>query len=49
VITLAGTAYMVFLELIGGAGGLVLVGLGVRLALTGRKDESGMAISGGGA
>jgi threonine/homoserine/homoserine lactone efflux protein len=26
------------LELIGGAGGLVLVGLGVRLALTGRKD-----------
>ena len=26
------------LELIGGAGGLVLVGLGVRLAITGRKD-----------
>jgi threonine/homoserine/homoserine lactone efflux protein len=26
------------LELIGGAGGLVLVGLGVRLAVTGRKD-----------
>jgi threonine/homoserine/homoserine lactone efflux protein len=26
------------LEVIGGAGGLVLVGLGVRLALTGRKD-----------
>jgi threonine/homoserine/homoserine lactone efflux protein len=26
------------LELIGGAGGLVLIGLGVRLALTGRKD-----------
>jgi threonine/homoserine/homoserine lactone efflux protein len=26
------------LELLGGAGGLVLVGLGVRLALTGRKD-----------
>jgi threonine/homoserine/homoserine lactone efflux protein len=26
------------LELIGGAGGLVLIGLGVRLAVTGRKD-----------
>ena len=26
------------LELIGGAGGLVLIGLGVRLAITGRKD-----------
>jgi threonine/homoserine/homoserine lactone efflux protein len=26
------------LELIGGAGGLVLIGLGVRLAATGRKD-----------
>jgi threonine/homoserine/homoserine lactone efflux protein len=26
------------LEMIGGAGGLVLIGLGVRLALTGRKD-----------
>jgi hypothetical protein len=49
VITLAGAAYMVFLGLIGGAGGFALVGLGVRLALTGRKDESGMAISGGAA
>jgi threonine/homoserine/homoserine lactone efflux protein len=26
------------LELIGGAGGLVLIGLGVRVAITGRKD-----------
>ena len=26
------------LEFIGGAGGLVLIGLGVRLAITGRKD-----------
>jgi threonine/homoserine/homoserine lactone efflux protein len=26
------------LELLGGAGGLILIGLGVRLAITGRKD-----------
>ena len=45
-IKLAGAAYMVFL---GVRMFPVLVGLGVRLAISGRKDESGMAISGGAA